>query len=556
MPAKEAGAVSFPDEAWPDPEVEMSSARCRSLPALMALAVVGVLPPAGLGAPKAKPKPKAPTRSTPAKRKPAAAKPKQPENPVVAALKQVESGPGVLVCEPVVTAEGRDLPAFARGCGRWLHLVVGGQGELGRTPLWKSVDHARRELVRDNLQLSLDEAVKLRRSLGITHVALGELTGKADLFVLTYRVWELTGKKPVGEPVVASGFDQQIAARLPEMARGLAASVGVPNPIVPEATGENAHELRLLGKMPWLPDDTLSVADQSELYLISRRGSRGAPGDGAPRILALMLCVIRAGSFKDGPLVREVSPLLVRALPVNALALGEIGYQSFACRNVPPTTLPRAPVQQMLGRFPNNALYNTALTYFDRIAGDFAAAKKSARQAVRCATGNPDAWLMLAGTLYGEADQTRKGRFSTAMTEQELDLVNKLYVEELLTAIHAVELDPEYGDAWKEVSASAAFAGDGNLADAALQKGLECDSGNSELYRWGIQLYQPKWNDNPEKLARIGRQAVAAAETWSPRRRLEIAVNLHHAGLEDLARQVLRTDEERAALKRHLEGPH
>ena len=58
----------------------------------------------------------------------------------------VESGPGVVVCEPVAGTSAPDLAAFGSGCTRWLHLAVAGQGELGKTPLWGAMDEARREV--------------------------------------------------------------------------------------------------------------------------------------------------------------------------------------------------------------------------------------------------------------------------------------------------------------------------------------------------------------------------------------------------------------------------
>lgn len=67
-------------------------------------------------------------------------------SPLAAQLTQMDSGPGVLVCEPVATGADRTAADFGAGCGRWLHLIVAGHGELGKTPSWFCADYARREL--------------------------------------------------------------------------------------------------------------------------------------------------------------------------------------------------------------------------------------------------------------------------------------------------------------------------------------------------------------------------------------------------------------------------
>src|SRR4051794_18099110 len=56
-------------------------------------------------------------------------------------LTPVGSEPGVLICEPLCSGDPVTVN-FGAACTRWLQFVVGGQGELGRTPLWEGFGSA------------------------------------------------------------------------------------------------------------------------------------------------------------------------------------------------------------------------------------------------------------------------------------------------------------------------------------------------------------------------------------------------------------------------------
>src|SRR5579872_2600503 len=112
----------------------------------------------------------------------------RPPIPDIAAPTPVNSGPGVVVCDPVCDARDRSLGDFGAGCGRWLFLVAGSQPEFGKTPLWWSLNRVRQELGRPNLQLSAQDGARLARRLGATHFVAGTLGGGPRL-TLTYRLY-------------------------------------------------------------------------------------------------------------------------------------------------------------------------------------------------------------------------------------------------------------------------------------------------------------------------------------------------------------------------------
>src|SRR3954447_6930362 len=107
----------------------------------LAALLAGALAVPGAAAPAAKPKPpsKLPPKTTPVKPVPAekpspkpaddAAKsdadlPNPADYPPVEALTPVESGPGLAVCQPVLTAGGTEAGDLGDGCARWLQLTA------------------------------------------------------------------------------------------------------------------------------------------------------------------------------------------------------------------------------------------------------------------------------------------------------------------------------------------------------------------------------------------------------------------------------------------------
>jgi len=500
--------------------------------------------------------PKGNTKARPAKR-PAARKPTTltlDDHPLIARLTPVESGPGVLICEPVSTGVESAAADFGSGCAKWLHLVVGGQGQLGKTPLWLSVDHARQELARNDLRLSLQEASQLPQSLGVTHAALGEITGDSKSGALKYQLWDLRAKKAVGAPISAAGAEAEIVAALPRLARELSAALGVARPQLPAAVGETPDELRTLGALPWQPGVALPDTQAKELEALASRLWNPRPGEQRPAspVLGAFLNALYSGSRREIAAINSAVPGLTKELPDNALVLAELGRQAYVCAQ-PLENEPAKQLSALLQRFPHNYLLHSAGVYFHRTARNLEAARKSSELAVRASTRNPDAWLVLGSTISRQANAIRRNRFTDRITPAEQVAVSRFYADQLPVTLKAVLLSPKYAGAWLELSSSAAFLGESELADGAYNKALELAPRDYSVLWWGVQLYQPKWQGDVKKLASIGRMAVEAAGGWSPDQRVDIGKSMQHASLPDLALRVAKTDPERAALKKHAE---
>lgn len=173
--------------------------------------------------------------------------------PPVAAIKPVISGPGIVVCEPVVQNADTATAEFGTGCARWLHFTVGGHAELGKTPAWESVGRAEEELGRSDLRLPIEIAAKLSDLLGITHVAVGTISGHPTHCTLTYQLWQVPARQAVGAPLTASGTQKQVIAALPLIARKLLLHLGVTFPHAPASVAASPKEVRAVGQVAWEP---------------------------------------------------------------------------------------------------------------------------------------------------------------------------------------------------------------------------------------------------------------------------------------------------------------
>jgi tetratricopeptide (TPR) repeat protein len=532
-----------------------------------------------------------PARKAAPARKPASGKaskakptPKAPEgagfsvddHPLVQALTQVNSGPGVLVCEPVGKLAGAETTAFGAGCARWLHLVVGGHGELGKTPLWSSLYHTQLELGRKDLRLTVTDGARLRQSLGITHAAFGEIQGDAARCTLTYRLWDLAAKKPVGEPVRLSGSEVEVRAALPGAATQLTRALGVPEPRVPSGVGETAAELRFLGSLRWHPVQ-LNEAQTQQLTELATATGEAITSRPQPPVLAAFFSLLQAASLRQGPRVLQLARELATRLPENALLFGDLGrmalasdVDSFAARtgNVEivdtpagkrafsrdTPKLPFVPLKALLERFPNNYLFNSSQAYIHLVGKRHNEARQVAEQMVRCARANSDAWLQLSHAISEQADAIRNARTINQLTEAELQASSKYYEEWLPMSLKAVQVNPRYGRAWLDTSSAAAFLGVEELADSAYGRAIALAPGEYSVLWWGLEMYQPKWYPNANKLKFVADAALKAAPTFSDEERLDLAKSMQHGGLGKLAEKLVRRPEDLETLKKH--GTH
>jgi hypothetical protein len=332
-------------------------------------------------------------------------------------------------------------------------------------------------------------------------------------------------------------------------------ALGVVSPRVPPAVGETVEELRMLGSLTWLADGLVDAKERIEaLHQLAAQihGDANTPRN-YPPVLAALLAMQNRGSRRDMSQVISLGRGLARAMPDNALVLAELARSADMTQRANIAELPLKELRQNLQIFPNNYLLRTTESIFQKTETLHAGARRAAEMAVRCSSRDPDAWLFLSEAIFAQADAVRRGRTINAMTEEELKYCAQFYEERMPVILKSVELDPRYENAWMRASSAAAFQGDGKLADSAFWKAAALAPRSYHILSWGVQLYQPKWFDDPEKLVKVIEMAASAAEGWNANARVNIAFQAYLGGVPQSAWRIPRTDDERATLQAMIE---
>ena len=448
--------------------------------------------------------------------------PATPPQALEAPLKELSpvSGVGLVVCEPVARNADAATGDFGAGCGRWLFFTVGGQPQLGRTPLWSEVERVQRELGKPNLRLALPDAVKMNGILGATHVAVGTITGSAAHCTLSYRLWAVPHGKALGAPLVVSGTESQVLDRLPNLARQMAQRLGVTAPHIPGSVGARSGDLILAGQVPWGPTESPSAAQTASLRALAAHWPLAA-------LLALDV------GLRGDPQLPALAHALLTEAPDNPFGYSQLGYvQASSLRPF------HVALAARLRQSPNNYLLAHACVWWGRASGDRRGEYLAAVQTARDAPGNPDAWLALGFTLADQAERLRRSRTADALSAPEWQSLNTVYPRWLAAVSRAARLDPRYGHAWSRVAQAATFAGQSAVADRAFWNALRLDPDHADVFDWGLQMYQQKWGGDPVTLGKVA--TLAAADHYpTVGEAITVANDLEEAGFPDQAKSLL-----------------
>ena len=234
----------------------------------------------------------------------------------IQSLQPLPSGFGLVVCDAPPDAALRNEAAWSAGAARWLQVQVAGQPELGKTPLWGVPENARLRLGYPNLQLDGKRADALGQSCGVTHVAVGTLSGAPADATLIYQLREVKGGKVVGTAKI-SGALPRLTAQLPVLARTMATQLQVKSAL-PTRIALSADELKLLGTpklKPTYRSDVLAAPLQNRLKSLVIK-------DPLAGIMAQ-----RWWEYPTDASWQNVADTLLKQAPTNALAWGEATYQ-------------------------------------------------------------------------------------------------------------------------------------------------------------------------------------------------------------------------------------
>jgi tetratricopeptide (TPR) repeat protein len=407
-------------------------------------------------------------------------------------LVPVGSGPGLVVCEPVSVNADASTTDFGAGCGRWLHLTVSGQPALGQTPLWSSLERAQVELGRTDLRLTLPQAKGLASILGVTHVAVGRITGSAAHCTLTYQLWAVPSGRAAVPVLQATGTSTQVLAQLPQLAKRLAAQIGLPNAPLPAVVAAKPADMALLGHLLWYAGTTPTPAETKQMQTLTVR---------LP--LAGLFLVNTNGLLTDQQWDADARALLTQQ-PDNPLLWAQIAKSA-------PHLVHDVAARLARNRqaYPKNYLYAVTDAWTQRMFQQTNLERRAAEQSVQDAPRNPDAWLTLGSTISQEGESLRLGRFASDLSAHDWTFLNSVYPQWLHCVYKSVTLDPLFSLAWSRVAEAATFEGQTRLADQAFWKSIALHPNDPEYYAWGLQMYQDKWGGDPGKLNKVAQDLAA-----------------------------------------------
>ena len=455
----------------------------------------------------------------------------QPENPKlrmpslgppIESIKAMEGGAGVLICEPVVAGSAKkETATFGAGCGRWLQFEVGGQGELGKTPMWPSLNRARKELKRSDLQLKPSEIPKLDAMLAVTHAATGVLAETAGKLTLTYQMWRLAGMKPAGPPIAIAGSPAQILDHLPDLAMALSRHAGVLTPHVSTSVGASAAEISELGGRPLGGNVEVTDAEASRLSDIARHTPLAA--------LFLLDTLATDSRIELLPLVKSCAD----RVPTNVMLMTQIAFMK-------PEELPkyRARLLQLCTNYPHNAALALSASSLGIATNDVELQRRYAERAVQASFDSADSWLSLAEAYSRLGATVRLGRSFNDLSAPEVSFVLGAYNRWLQASMHAAQQDDQNPIAWLNVAYAASYRSDNRLANVALSSALRLDPTSPRAHYWAMEINKPVWANEPERL-RDAALAASKAHYASPRESLYIADAISSSGFQEVAQKLI-----------------
>jgi hypothetical protein len=446
----------------------------------------------------------------------------------LAELTQYDSGPGLVVCPPAPVQADAATANFGAGCGLWLQAVVGGHGELGKTPPFRSVRSAIWQWRRRNLQATAANAAQIARWFGVDHLLVGEVTGGAPACALTYRLLKLPGAQPVGAELRLTGTKEEVLRQLPQAALDLCGRFHL-NSAVSGAGIGTPQDLTTAGEFVPIPDETLTEGQGERLFAI------------APR--SLTAAMVSAGMpdvrTPAAPHPERAQELLGLSSTESVLALDELSWSIMRGSEMPP-----APFYETAGRvwqrFPHNLVLNDSQAALFLHHAQREEAVRSAEAAVRCSTQSPQAWSLLASVLASFAHDVLGRRTPASLGVGERATLQPLFDRWVESSRRAAELNPASPLGWTRLAENAQATGDMKTAAEAIEKGRAADPGEPDVYRQALELHGPNGLKDKAKRDRFAREA--GTRPWP---RLEDRHAIFHileeAGYESLAAPLERS---------------
>lgn len=437
--------------------------------------------------------------------------PPKPRDPLQQEFAPIPNGPGIQICKPVASENDAALGDFGDGCGLWLQWTMGFHPELGQTPRWDLAIWAHRQFHLPRLRLSLAQGSRLVNLLGVTHVAVGQISGTPTKCLLTYQLYAVPAQKAVGAPLRLAGTEAEVIAQLPEAARAILAGLGVRTPHVPASVAATPEDLAAIGHYDVYETTPVPAAEQQQLELLTTK---------LP--LASLLSFEHHGppNLKDR---EKPARRVVEQASGNFLMLGVV-----VTYLVRPSEELAHLIDSKVATIgaPNNAVLAYWAASRMHTQAEYV---KAYGRIVRLAPHSSLAWYILAQSYARQGETIRLARVWSGLSAQEAQTLEGIYAHWVYAAARTTEIDPDYQAAWHALASAATFAGNPERADAAFWKAYALDKSDLGLYVWGLEMYQSKWGGDPQTLAKVAH--LAAQAVFPPNSDLfSLGVELRSAG--------------------------
>jgi Tfp pilus assembly protein PilF len=158
--------------------------------------------------------------------------------------------------------------------------------------------------------------------------------------------------------------------------------------------------------------------------------------------------------------------------------------------------------EAVLKRYPHNSALALAESNYRLLELDKKAQLQATTRAIAASPKLEMAWAQLSSIYSQQAYDIRGARYSGDMTAAESAQVQALYPKAFSAALHAASLNRETSYSWLQAAKAATF--DGNrLSRTLLWRAMQADPDDSDVYNWGLQMFQPKWGGNTNDLLKV-----------------------------------------------------
>jgi tetratricopeptide (TPR) repeat protein len=449
------------------------------------------------------------------------------------------SGPGVVVFDPVIDPSAKNSSALGTGIGRYLHFYVAGQGDFGKTTTLGHMDEVRRQYKLANWQVPLptdakkwENVRKYTASLGATHGVTGKLEQKNGVLQLRYDIFQGADDKLLKSFNITGSADQ-ISAQLPSIARKMAVFIGAKSPAIPAKMALSSEDLKVIGAIPYLQKRKGDILLPEQSASLRKLATKDA--------LSTAL-TLRTYSYLTEQQGISFSKNAIKLAPNNSLALSEPTSTQFSSLV---TKTISSEIDSFKKKFPKNALGHHASFWRannDWVMPDLVA---SGEMAVKCAPENAYFWRYLSVAFMNEAASVRDARYAKDISGAEWAKLDVSYSKALAASQHSTKIDPNYSFAWSRLCNDAMFIGDDDTAYAALERALEIDPTNHFAWQTGSQLTQPKWGGSISEFIDFEKRSAAYAKHFNVRDMQSVLKDSEHRNtLRDIYELVIKEDPE------------